>query len=92
MKYFAVILPMKDAEKSKSHRQEHLDYLKEMRDLNRIFIYGRLVDGAGGLIIYQGESLEEVTDWAENDPYVQLGARDLEIHEWDLQSDYQFIK
>jgi len=90
MKYFAVFLPMKDEQKSKTHRQEHLDFLKDMRNAGRIFIYGRLVDGAGGLIIYQGESLEQVDEWAKQDPYVTLGARDYEIHEWDMQTDYTF--
>lgn len=92
MKYFAVMLPMKDAEKSAKFRQEHLDYLTEQRKENRIFMYGRLVDGAGGLIIYQGESLEEVEVFAKADPYVELGARDLEIHEWAMQTDYKISK
>lgn len=88
MKYFAVFLPMKDEEKSQQYRSDHLDYLKEMREKGRIFQFGRLVDGAGGLIIYQGYNLEEVTAWAEADPYVKLDARGCEIHEWDMQTDY----
>lgn len=88
MKYFAVLLPMKDAEKSETYRQEHLDFLKKMREQKRILLFGRLVDGAGGLIIYQGNSLAEVSELAKKDPYVTLGARDFEIHEWDMQTDY----
>ncbi len=92
MKYFAVFLQMKDELKSKTHRQEHLDFLAKMREQNRIFLFGRLVDGAGGLIIYQGESLAQVDEWAKQDPYVTLGAREYEIHEWDMNSDYTFKK
>lgn len=92
MKYFAVFLPMKDEAKSQVHRQAHLDFVQEMRDNNRIFIFGRLADGAGGLIIYQGDSLEEVDEWAKQDPYVTQGARGYEIHEWIMQSDYTFQK
>lgn len=92
MKYFAVYLPMKDEEKSATYRQDHLDFLEEMRKENRIFIFGRLADGAGGLIIYQGESLEEVDAWAKQDPYIALGARGYEIHEWMMQTDYTFTK
>jgi len=92
MNYYAVFLPMKDEEKSKSHRQAHLDYLAKMREQHRIFLYGRLVDGAGGLIIYQGESLEQVDEWASQDPYVTKGARGYEIHEWDMKTDYTFDK
>lgn len=92
MKYYAVFLPMKDEEKSTKHRQAHLDFLEEMRAENRVFIFGRLSDNAGGLIIYQGQSLEEVDAYAKQDPYVTTGARGYEIHEWIMQSDYSFEK
>lgn len=92
MKYFAVYLPMKDEEKSKKHRQAHLDFLQEMRDQERMFLFGRLTDGTGGLLIYQGETLEEVNKWAKEDPYVTTGARGYEIHEWAMQTDYTFQK
>ena len=92
MKYFAVFLPMKDEEKSATHRQAHLDFLEDMRAQERVFIFGRLADGAGGLIIYQGNSLEEVDAFAKEDPYVTLGARGYEIHEWIMSSDYTFEK
>lgn len=88
MKYYAAFLTMKDEEKSNVHRQEHLKFLENMREKNRVLLFGRLIDGAGGLIIYQGKSLEEVTEWVKQDPYVQLGARGYEIHEWDMQTDY----
>lgn len=92
MSYFAVFLPMKDEEKSKQFRSEHLDYVQEMRDKERIFSFGKLVDGSGGLIIYQGQSLSEVTAWAKADPYVKFGARGCEIHEWDMKTDYSITK
>lgn len=88
MKYFAVILPMKDADKSEKYRQDHLDFLEAQREAKRVFMYGRLVDGAGGLIIYQGNSLEDVEAFAKEDPYVRLGAREFRIHEWAMQTDY----
>ncbi|MFD2130519.1 YciI family protein [Pseudogracilibacillus auburnensis] len=88
MKYFATFLSMKDPEKSQTHRQEHLDFLEEMRKEKRVLLYGRLVDGAGGLIIYQGSTLEEVEQWVKQDPYVKLGARGYAVHEWDMQTDY----
>lgn len=88
MKYFAVLLPMKDADKSEQHRQDHLDFVQAQRDQKNILMFGRLVDGAGGLIIYQGESLEKVEAIAKEDPYVTLGARDFKIHEWAMQTDY----
>jgi len=92
MKYYAVLLPMKDLEKSKLHRQAHLDFLEEQRHAGHIFMYGRMADDAGGLLIYQGEDLETVDAIAKEDPYVTLGARDYIIHEWFMQTDYQIVK
>lgn len=88
MKYFAALLPMKDPQKSEQYRQEHIDYLEEMRENKRVFQYGRFVGGTGGLVIYQGESLDEVTEWVKQDPYVTEGARGFEVHEWDMKTDY----
>ncbi|HLQ96981.1 MAG TPA: YciI family protein [Pseudogracilibacillus sp.] len=92
MNYYAVLLPMLDEEKSTSHRQAHLDYVEQMREENHIFLYGKLKDGAGGLIIYQGEDLQDIEALVKNDPYVTTGARDYMIHPWDMKSDYQFSK
>ncbi len=89
MKYYAAFLTMKDEEKSQQYRPEHLEFLEEMRKKKRVLLYGRLVDGAGGLIIYQGNNVEEVTEWVKQDPYVEVGARGYEVHEWDMQTDYK---
>lgn len=92
MKYFAVSLPMKDVAKSTEHRQAHLDFLAEQRAAGHIFMFGRLADDAGGLIIYQGKDLAAVDAIAKSDPYVTIGARDYHIHEWFMQTDYTFTK
>lgn len=84
MKHFVVFLPMLDEAKSATYRPEHLAYLEAQRGQGRIFASGRFTDGAGGMVIYKAESLEEATAWAENDPYVVHGARRYEIHEWDM--------
>ncbi len=83
MKYFVAILPMRDAEKSRKLRPEHLDFLGQKEKEGKIFARGRFVDGSGGLVIYKAESLEEVEKITAADPYVTSGARGLEIHEWD---------
>ncbi|UJF34430.1 YciI family protein [Paenibacillus hexagrammi] len=84
MKYFAVLLPMKDEELSKEHRPAHLEYLEQRRSEGKIFANGRFVDGWGGLVIYKAESLEEAKQLAAEDPFVKLGARDCQVHEWDI--------
>ena len=90
MKYFAVLLPMKDEEKSKSFRDQHLEFLSRMRDEGTILMNGRFVDGAGGLVIYKGDSQDEVEKIVNTDPYIINGARDYEIHEWEIVSKYNF--
>lgn len=83
-KYYAVFLPMKDMEKSIAYRPQHLAFLEEQRNQGRLFANGRFVDGAGGFVVYIGESEEQVKSWVEQDPYIIEGARGYEIHEWDL--------
>jgi uncharacterized protein len=86
MKYFAAFLKMLDPEKSQTLRPQHLAFLEENDREGRIFARGRFVDGAGGLVVYMAESLEEARGFAESDPYVIHGARGLEMHEWDMTS------
>lgn len=83
-KYFAVLLPMKDAEKSTTYRSAHLAFLDEQRALGRLFANGRFTDGWGGLVVYIARDEEEVRRWVQEDPYIVHGARTYAIHEWDL--------
>ncbi|RBW69481.1 YciI family protein [Bacillus taeanensis] len=94
MNYYAVFLSMRDEELSQKYRPEHLAYLEKLTEEGKVFTYGRFADGAGGLIIYQADSLEEATAYAKEDPYVQLKARDFEIHEWVFNKEalYKAIK
>lgn len=84
LKHFAVFLPMKDSELSMKHREEHLQFLADRRAEGKLHANGRFVDGAGGLVIYKARSIEEAEAWVKQDPYVVLGARSYEIHEWDI--------
>lgn len=84
MKYFAVFLPMKDQELSQMYRAQHLAYLEDLAQQGKIFVRGRFVDGAGGLVIYQAETLEEAEKLAKADPYITSGARGYELHEWEM--------
>ncbi|TVT28918.1 hypothetical protein FO441_01165 [Salinicoccus cyprini] len=90
MKYFAVFLPMKDQEKSSTFRNDHLNFLSDLRNKGTVFMNGKFSDGAGGLVIYTGDSLEEVTKIVKTDPYIIHGARDYEIHEWEMVSNHNF--
>lgn len=90
MKYFAVLLPMLDPEKSQEYRKQHLDYLEQRRQEGKIFANGRFFDNTGGLVIFQVSSMEEAEKIVQKDPYVVQKARNFEIHEWDMTSDAEF--
>ena len=47
MKIFAVLLPMRDEEKSNVYRPQHLDYLAKLREEGKILANGRFTDGQG---------------------------------------------
>lgn len=83
MAHFAAILYMLDAEKNQEYRPQHLEYLAQLENQGKVIAKGPFLDGAGGLVIYQAESLEEAKELAEKDPFVVLGARRLELHEWN---------
>ncbi|MBM7573696.1 YciI family protein [Aquibacillus albus] len=83
MKSFAVLLPMLDEEKDVKYKEDHLAHLKKMRTRGNVYTNGRFADGTGGLVIYLGDSLEQVIKLINLDPYVIQGARSYEIHEWN---------
>lgn len=84
MAYFAAILYMQDPERNQELRPQHLEYLEQLERQGKIFAKGPFVDGAGGLVVYIAESLEEAKVLAEQDPYVAEGVRRLELHEWKI--------
>jgi uncharacterized protein YciI len=85
MKYFAAFLGMKDLEKNKIHRQQHIDFLTEKEKEGKIFARGKFAEGKGGLVIYIAPSFKDAAKIAESDPYVTSGARTLELFEWDMK-------
>ncbi|WP_059104534.1 YciI family protein [Shouchella shacheensis] len=84
MNYYAVLLPMRDKEKSRQFREEHLLFLEKGRREGWIFANGRFTDQSGGLVIYKARELQEVEGYVQQDPYIIHGARNYEIHEWEM--------
>lgn len=85
MKYFAAIQSVLDADKIAATKPAHLEFLERMVAEGRLYLRGRFPDGSGGLSIYRAETLDEARALAERDPYVQSGARRLDLHEWDMK-------
>lgn len=90
MHYFAVFLSMKDEKLSSVHRPAHLEFLARGREEGWVLMNGRFTNGSGGLIIYRAENEEEAVILVKQDPYISLGARNFEIYEWDMETDYEF--
>jgi uncharacterized protein YciI len=86
VKYYAAFLKMLDPQKSQDYRPQHLDFLVQNERAGRLFARGRFADGGGGLVIYIAESLDEARKIAESDPYIQFGARSLDLHEWEMKT------
>ncbi|MBH0162871.1 YciI family protein [Fictibacillus sp. 26RED30] len=84
MAYFAAILHMEKPELNQEFRQAHLDYLAELVTQDKVHLKGPFLDGAGGMVVYKAESLDEAKQLAEEDPYVKEGVRRLELHEWGI--------
>ncbi|WP_332628987.1 YciI family protein [Halalkalibacter flavus] len=84
MSYFAAILLMEKPELNATYRAEHLEFLEKLEGVGKIFAKGPFTDGAGGLVIYKADSLEEAKQLAEQDPYVIKGVRSLHLHEWGM--------
>ncbi|SDY59599.1 YciI family protein [Thermoactinomyces sp. DSM 45892] len=79
---YAAILHMEKPELNLEFRAAHVDYLQNLEQQGKIFAKGPFTDGAGGLVIYLADSLEEAQKLAGQDPYVLQGVRRLELHEW----------
>jgi len=92
MKYYAAFLAMKDEEKNKIYRPDHLAYLEEKEKDGKIFARGPLTDGSGGLVIYIADDEKEVEEMVKQDPYVKNGARDYDIREWQVTTIAEMLK
>jgi uncharacterized protein YciI len=85
MKYFAAIQSILDAGRIAAARDAHIEYLNRLVAAGKIHLMGKFLDGSGGLTIYRTDTLDEALLLAESDPYVQCGARRLELHEWNMK-------
>lgn len=85
MPYFALICRDAPAalETRLATRERHLDYLARRAG---VLVAGPLIENGqpcGSLLIVEGDSLAEVSDWAGYDPYAEAGVFEtVEIVEW----------
>lgn len=55
MNYFLVLLPVKDNDKRRDFRAQHLSFLETMRHSGRGVANGKVTDDSGGIIIYKAK-------------------------------------
>jgi uncharacterized protein len=59
---------------------EHFDYLKDLLGKEQLILAGPCLDGAMGIVVFLAESEEEARKIMENDPSVQQGLMQSELH------------
>ena len=87
MRFFAAILTEKDKEKSDQYRPMHKDFLQRMKSEKKVIMYGKYGTDKG-IAVYVANDIEEATSLLKQDPYIEMDARDWEIHEWELVSAF----
>src|SRR5216683_2298992 len=73
MKFANFITYMPDPQKVQSVRPLHRDYAQGLASQGKIVIAGPFSDGAGAIIVYEAQSLEQAEALAANDPYAKGG-------------------
>lgn len=81
MKHLA-LLTIVDAKMNEQMRPAHLQYASDLYKAGKVHSAGPFMDGKGGLIIYECETLEEAVRLAHADPIVTSGARTVEVRAW----------
>jgi uncharacterized protein YciI len=85
MKFANFITYIPDPQKVQSVRPLHRQYAQGLAGQGKIVIVGPFSDGAGAIIVYEAESLEQAAALAANDPYAKSGVwTKYEIHPWEI--------
>jgi rhodanese-related sulfurtransferase/uncharacterized protein YciI len=87
MAYYAVWMKPANQELAPVYLEAHIEYLSQLRLEGKVSGNGRLLNGpaGGGLVIYRGNSIEEVQALIEKDPFVVHGVRAYEFYHWDVR-------
>ena len=85
MKHAAIIQYTHDASLIAKTRPAHREYLDDLIAQGRLVISGPFVDDSGGLLVYEGESAEDVDRWIREDPFGKSGVFvSWEIRPWNV--------
>jgi uncharacterized protein YciI len=67
-------------EEEKAVFANHIAYVNRMFSEGKILFSGACLDGAMGIICYLAESYEDALKMFKNDPLVQIGIGDTQLH------------
>lgn len=59
--------------------KSHVEYLKELKRLEKLVLCGPFTDYPGGMVIFLAEDLDEATNIAKSDPFIASGCKSFEI-------------
>ena len=63
------------------YREAHLQRLKQWAQQGKVILAGPLTDKTGSLIIVEADSMEEVQNFAKEDPYMVHGVfQEITVH------------
>jgi len=65
------------------YREEHREYLNNLKQENILILAGRFTNGKGGLYIISASSQKEAEEIAFGDPYHKNNLRSFSIVEWE---------
>ncbi|GKV65911.1 MULTISPECIES: YciI family protein [unclassified Sporosarcina] len=82
--YYSVILTTINKEKRNKFLECHNFHIDKMQENKNIYVAGSFSDEKGDLIIYEAESLDQVSLFVMQDPLVYNHASDYEVHEWNM--------
>ncbi|WP_240420698.1 YciI family protein [Paenibacillus periandrae] len=85
MRYFIVFAKLLKPEIAPTVAPAHMAYMIALREAGTVIAHGRLLDGWGGVAVYRAESINEVQELVNKDPFIVEGIRSAEVHEWDLK-------
>lgn len=73
MKFAAIIEYAPDPDKISRVRPLHRDYLQALKKNGHVVIAGPFLDDSGGLLVYEGETAEQVDTFIREDPFFKEG-------------------
>ena len=85
MAYYVLEYTYGDQETRARVRPRHVEYLTGLNAEGKVVLAGPVGDGAGGMVVYDAPSEDEVRRLIDEDPYTIEGvAVDARLREWNV--------